>query len=91
MALLAFEDPLSSPLAEFLEMSHRQQVASELNAAILASQYQAQDSSVSGLLSLLRWSETQLAEKTTFPHLDLQSGRAAMRQSEQPEHSKTHQ
>lgn len=40
MALLAFEDSHSSPVADLLDVAQRQKTASELNAAILASQAQ---------------------------------------------------
>lgn len=40
MALLAFEAPADSPLADLLDMSQRQKTASELNAAILEAQSQ---------------------------------------------------
>ncbi len=40
MALLAFEDSRSSPVADLLDVAQRQKTASELNAAILASQAQ---------------------------------------------------
>ena len=38
VALLAFEDCSSSPLRELMGTAHRQQIAAELNAAILHSQ-----------------------------------------------------
>ena len=40
MALLAFEDARSSPVADLMDISQRQKTASELNAAILSSQCQ---------------------------------------------------
>lgn len=40
MALLAFEDGKSSPVGDLLDVAQRQKTASELNAAILASQGQ---------------------------------------------------
>ena len=40
MALLAFEDTRSSPVADLMDISQRQKTASELNAAILSSQCQ---------------------------------------------------
>ena len=42
MALLAFEDVRSSPVADLMDIAQRQKTASELNAAILASQAQVQ-------------------------------------------------
>ena len=41
MALLAFEDMRTSPVADLMDISQRQKTASELNAAILSSQCQA--------------------------------------------------
>ena len=41
VALLVFEDVRSSPLADLMDVAQRQKTASELNAAILASQSQA--------------------------------------------------
>lgn len=40
MALLVFEDVRASPLADLMDVAQRQKTASELNAAILASQSQ---------------------------------------------------
>ena len=38
VALLAFNDPRSSPVGELMEVAQRQKTASELNAAILTAQ-----------------------------------------------------
>lgn len=38
VALLAFEDPGSSPVGELLDAAQRHRTASELNAAILSAQ-----------------------------------------------------
>jgi CTLH/CRA C-terminal to LisH motif domain len=38
IALLAFEDVKAAPMADLLDIAQRQKTASELNAAILASQ-----------------------------------------------------
>jgi hypothetical protein len=40
VALLVFEDVRGSPLADLMDVAQRQKTASELNAAILASQSQ---------------------------------------------------
>ena len=40
VALLAFEDVAASPVADLMDIGQRQKTASELNAAILASQSQ---------------------------------------------------
>lgn len=44
VALLAFEDATSAPMADLLDISQRQKTASELNSAILASQSLARTS-----------------------------------------------
>ncbi len=46
MALLAFEDTRSSPVADLMDISQRQKTASELNAAILSSQCQVSSAPV---------------------------------------------
>eukprot|EP00741_Cyanophora_paradoxa_P009544 tig00001525_g9244.t1 len=75
MGLLAFEDPTQSPLAELLDNSQRQKMASELNAAILTSQCQEKDPKLPVLLKMLIWSQNQLDEKVTYPRInDLSSG-----------------
>ncbi|KAA8491046.1 Glucose-induced degradation protein 8-like [Porphyridium purpureum] len=74
MALLAFENPRDSPLASFLDAAQRHQTASELNAAILASQCQSHAPSLPGLLAMLGWSQAQLSERCSFPHLNLSTG-----------------
>lgn len=48
VALLVFEDVKSSPLADLMDVAQRQKTASELNAAILASQSQASSVARSG-------------------------------------------
>ncbi|KRT82546.1 hypothetical protein AMK59_3467, partial [Oryctes borbonicus] len=40
IALLAFEDPLSSPFGDLLLPAHRQKIAGEVNAAILKMEHQ---------------------------------------------------
>ncbi|ESO97693.1 hypothetical protein LOTGIDRAFT_152785 [Lottia gigantea] len=60
LALLAFEDPESSPFNELLHPSHRQKVASELNAAILESDATPK---LANLLKLLLWSQDELDKK----------------------------
>ncbi|CAG2201745.1 glucose-induced degradation protein 8 homolog [Mytilus galloprovincialis] len=60
LALLAFENPESSPFGELLHPSQRQKVASELNAAILE-----MDSTpkLANLVKLLLWSQEELDKK----------------------------
>lgn len=64
LALLAFEEPEQSPFGDLLHPSHRQKVASELNAAIL--KMENQDSTtpkLANLLKLLMWAQDELDKK----------------------------
>lgn len=77
LSLLAFEDPANSPFGDLLNTSHRQKVASELNAAILR-QANCTDPTtrLETLLKLLMWAQQQLEQKKVkFPRMsDLASG-----------------
>ncbi|OQR76379.1 protein C20orf11-like [Tropilaelaps mercedesae] len=64
LALLAFDNPVSSPFGELLHVSHRQKVASEVNAAIL--EMDGAESTVPSLvvaLHMLLWAQKLLDEK----------------------------
>lgn len=64
LALLAFEKPQNSPFADLLEQSHRQKVASELNAAILKTQHCENTSPrIISLLKLILWAQAELDKK----------------------------
>lgn len=64
LALLAFEKPQNSPFADLLEQSHRQKVASELNAAILKTEHREHTSPrIVNLLKLILWSQNELDKK----------------------------
>ncbi|ENN77313.1 hypothetical protein D910_08871 [Dendroctonus ponderosae] len=64
IALLAFEDPLSSPFGDLLEPSHRQKVAGEVNAAILKMEHQESTApKISTLLKLILWAQEKLNKK----------------------------
>uniref|UniRef100_A0A023GAJ8 Putative lish motif-containing protein n=2 Tax=Amblyomma TaxID=6942 RepID=A0A023GAJ8_AMBTT len=71
LALLAFEEPQSSPFGDLLHPSQRQKVASEVNAALLDEQNPRPQLSV--LLRLLLWAQEQLEQlppgvsRTRFP------------------------
>lgn len=67
MALLAFEEPRSSPVGDLMDVGQRQKTAGELNAAILASCNQEKESRLSLLLKLLLWSQGQLDDKASYP------------------------
>jgi len=77
LALLAFEEPEKSPFGDLLHPSHRQKVASELNAAIL--KMENQDSTtpkLANLLKLLLWAQDELdKKKVKYPKMtDLAKG-----------------
>ncbi|KAH6580935.1 hypothetical protein BASA50_002096 [Batrachochytrium salamandrivorans] len=69
MALLAFEDSLTSPVGDLLDNSQRQKTASELNAAILTAQCQEKDPKLPSLLKMLVWAQNQLDEKMVYPKI----------------------
>jgi len=78
LALLAFEDPANSPFSDLLSHSHRQQVASELNAAILKAEFaESTQSKLAASLKLLLWSQDELDRKRVrYPKMtDLATGR----------------
>lgn len=71
LALLAFENPDTSPFSDLLELSQRQKVASELNAAILEAENRESTPKLSHLLKLLLWSQDQLeGKKIRFPQMN---------------------
>lgn len=59
LALLAFEEPQASPFGDLLHPSHRQKVASEVNAALLEDQHSPRPQ-LAVLLRLLLWAQDQL-------------------------------
>lgn len=64
VALLAFEDPLSSPFGDLLAPAHRQKIASEVNAAILKLENQECTApKISTLLKLILWAQDKLNQK----------------------------
>ncbi|KAI8054461.1 CTLH/CRA C-terminal to lish motif domain-containing protein [Syncephalis plumigaleata] len=69
MALFAFEDAQQSPLAHLMQEAHRQQTASELNAAMLAAQSLPQNSKLPTLLHTLFWSQRELDARANYPKL----------------------
>lgn len=61
LALLAFEKPAQSPFADLLDQSHRQKIASELNAAILRIEHkQNQNPRMMNVLKLILWAQKEL-------------------------------
>ncbi|RKP08702.1 CTLH/CRA C-terminal to lish motif domain-containing protein [Thamnocephalis sphaerospora] len=69
MALFAFADASTSPLARLMDDAQRQRTASQLNTAILAAQSLPQNPKLSMLLRTLFWSQQQLDGKATYPHM----------------------
>jgi len=71
LALLAFEEPETSPFGDLLAPAHRQKVASELNTAFLGAE--SSDSSVSKLAYLLKfilWAQEELDKrKVRYPKM----------------------
>ncbi|XP_022655495.1 glucose-induced degradation protein 8 homolog [Varroa jacobsoni] len=64
LALLAFDNPASSPFGELLHVSHRQKVASEVNAAIL--EMDGAESTIPSLVvavHMLLWAQKLLDDK----------------------------
>lgn len=67
VALLAFEDTKDAPMADLLDIAQRQKTASELNAAILASQSLEREPRLPGLLKMLLWAQQRLDERVEYP------------------------
>ena len=76
LALLAFEDPSCSPFCDLLLPAHRQQVASQLNAAILKAEHsESVQSKLAVSLRMLVWAQDELDKKRVrYPHMVLSSG-----------------
>jgi len=71
LALLAFDEPEKSPFGDLLHPSHRQKVASEVNAAILKLENQKETTpQLTKLLKLILWSQEQLdRRKVSYPKM----------------------
>jgi hypothetical protein len=52
-----------------MDVGQRQKTASELNAAILASQGQEKEPRLLLLLKMMLWAQQQLDEKATYPRI----------------------
>ncbi|XP_072022063.1 glucose-induced degradation protein 8 homolog [Amphiura filiformis] len=76
LALLAFENPETSPFADLMHPSQRQKVSSELNSAILEAENRASTPKLANMLKLLLWSQDQVdSKKVKFPKMkDLAKG-----------------
>lgn len=66
---MAFEDAKSSPVGDLMDVGQRQKTASELNAAILASQGQEKEPRLLLLLKMMLWAQQQLDEKAVYPRI----------------------
>lgn len=71
LALLAFEEPLNSPFSDLLHQTHRQKIASELNAAILKMEHQEPTTPrLYTLMKLILWSQDELDKrKVKYPKM----------------------
>jgi glucose-induced degradation protein 8 len=64
LALLAFEKPAQSPFSDLLDQTHRQKIASELNAAILRIEHkQNQNPRMMNVLKLILWAQSELDKR----------------------------
>lgn len=71
VALLAFEDIQTSPVADLMDVTQRQKTASELNAAILSSQCQEEEPRLPHLLKMMIWAQNRLKKKiASFPVIE---------------------
>jgi len=73
LALLAFDKPESSPYADLLQCAHRQQLASQVNEAILQEQSgeaEMKKPQLVSLLKLLVWTQSELdRKKVKYPKM----------------------
>jgi len=74
LALLAFDKPEHSPYSDLLHLSHRQQLASEINEAILHDLSGSIDESKPQLVTLIKlllWTQSELEKKKVkFPKMN---------------------
>uniref|UniRef100_A0A336MT85 CSON006270 protein n=1 Tax=Culicoides sonorensis TaxID=179676 RepID=A0A336MT85_CULSO len=71
LALLAFEKPQNSPFSDLLDQTHRQKIASELNAAILKQEHQEYPSPrMVNILKLILWAQAELDKRNiSYPKM----------------------
>lgn len=71
LALLAFEKPEFSPFSDLLDQTHRQKIASELNAAILKQEHQEYPSPrMVNILKLILWAQAELDKRNiSYPKM----------------------
>lgn len=77
MALLVFDKPLESPYGYLMQISHRQQVANEINSALLIYQNDESESDLSMLVRMATYMQEKLDHKQLrYPKLiDIASGK----------------
>ncbi|CAF1222094.1 unnamed protein product [Adineta steineri] len=77
MALLVFDKPLESPYGYLMQISHRQQVANEINSALLIYQNDESESDLSMLVRMATYMQEKLDNKQLrYPKLvDIASGK----------------
>lgn len=66
LALLAFDKPETSPYSDLLQLAHRQQLASEVNEAILNETLGSSESAKPQLVTLVKlllWTQNELDKK----------------------------
>jgi hypothetical protein len=77
MALLVFDKPLESPYGYLMEITHRQQVAQQINRALLIQQNQQSQSDLSILVKMVNYIQDKLDNKSLrYPKLiDIPTGK----------------
>lgn len=64
LALLVFDEPHKSPFSDLLHPTHRQKIASEINAAILKMEHRESTSPrLNNLLKMILWAQNELDKK----------------------------
>lgn len=63
MALLVFDKPLESPYGYLMQISHRQQVANQINSALLIYQNDQSESDLSMLVKMATYMQEKLDQK----------------------------
>lgn len=66
LALLAFDRPETSPYSDLLDISHRQQLASEINGFMLKEEcgsFEVPKPQLVSLVKLLHWTQNELDKK----------------------------
>ena len=77
MALLVFDKPLESPYGYLMEISHRQQVAHQMNSALLIEQNEQSQSDLAILVKMVHYMQEKFDHKSLrYPKLiDIPSGK----------------